>query len=91
MNGVHLATALFLLLTVTVGGVRIAMGPTETDRMLSAQLFGTTGVAILLVLSRALDEPALVDVALVFALLAVVAAIAFARRARGCERTTRED
>jgi multicomponent Na+:H+ antiporter subunit F len=82
MNIVYLACAVFLLLTLALGAVRIARGPTESDRMLSAQLFGTTGVAILLVLSRALDEPRTVDVALVFALLAVIAAIAFARRMR---------
>lgn len=82
MNVADLACALFLLFTLGLGAVRIAMGPTESDRMLSTQLFGTTGVAILLVLSRAVDEPGMVDVALVFALLAVIAAIAFARRVR---------
>jgi multicomponent Na+:H+ antiporter subunit F len=45
--------------------------------MLAAQLFGTTSAAILLLLAEALGLPALRDVALVLALLAVIAVIAF--------------
>jgi multicomponent Na+:H+ antiporter subunit F len=69
--------AVFLLLTLLGGLVRILRGPTPGDRMLAAQLFGTTGVAILLVLAQALDRPALRDVALAFVLLAVVNAAMF--------------
>lgn len=74
--------ALFLLLNVMAGLVRIARGPTAPDRMLAAQLFGTTGVAILLVLAEAMQQPALRDVALVFALLAAVLAVSFVKRGR---------
>jgi hypothetical protein len=49
--------------------------------MLAAQLFGTTGVAILLVLSGVSELRGLRDVALVFALLAPVNAIVFVRGA----------
>jgi multicomponent Na+:H+ antiporter subunit F len=79
---VYLVAALFLLGNLAAGLVRIALGPTEVDRMLAAQLFGTTGVALLLLLAFGLERRALIDVALVFALLAVVAAVAFVRRAR---------
>jgi multicomponent Na+:H+ antiporter subunit F len=82
MTGFLLAAALFLLVTIGAGMVRILRGPTAGDRMLAAQLFGTTGVAILLILSEALGQPALVDVALVFALLAAVATVAFVRKPR---------
>ena len=75
--------ALFLLLTVVLGLIRVLRGPTAGDRMLAAQLFGTSGVAILLLLGLAVDEPALWDVALVFALLAAVAAVAFVQRIWG--------
>lgn len=74
------AAALFLLATIAAGMVRVLRGPTAGDRMLAAQLFGTTGVAILLILAEALGRPALVDVALVFALLAAVATVAFVRQ-----------
>lgn len=55
--------------------------PTPADSMLAAQLFGTTAVAILLLLGQAFEHSALRDVALVFALLAAVTAVAFVRRA----------
>ena len=80
MTGFLLAAVLFLLATIGAGMVRVLRGPTAGDRMLAAQLFGTTGVAILLILAEALGQPALVDVALVFALLAAVATVAFVRK-----------
>jgi multicomponent Na+:H+ antiporter subunit F len=75
-----LGVAVFLSLNLGAGLIRVARGPTPADRMVAAQLFGTTGVAILLILSRAMEESALADVALVFALLAVVVAVAFVKR-----------
>lgn len=48
--------------------------------MLAAQLFGTTAVAVLLLLAQSADQPAVRDVALVFALLAAVTMVAFVRR-----------
>lgn len=80
MTGFLLGVALFLSFNLGAGLVRVARGPTPADRMVAAQLFGTTGVAILLVLSRAVDEPAVADVALVVALLAVVVSVAFVKR-----------
>lgn len=93
MTTLLVAAAVFLLLNVSVGLVRIARGPTPADRMLAAQLFGTTGVAILLVLGSALDLPSLRDVALVFALLAAVLTVAFVKRGwpvRGNGATARD-
>lgn len=75
-----LALALFLLLNLVGGVVRVARGPAEEDRMLAAQLFGTTGVATLLLIAEASSARALRDVALVFALLAPIATVAFVRR-----------
>ena len=80
MTVLSMAIATVLLATVALGLLRILWGPTPADRMLAAQLFGSTGVAILILLARAMNAPALLDVALVFAVLATVAAIAFVRR-----------
>ncbi len=74
-----LLAALVLLLTIAAGMIRIMRGHRAADRMQAAQLFGTTGVAILLLLTYALEMPVLTNVALVFALLGVVAAVAFVR------------
>jgi len=83
LNDIHVAVALVLLATMSVGLIRVAIGPTPSDRMMAAQLLGTSGIGVLLVLTRAIAVPALVDVALVFALLAAVAVIAFTRRRGG--------
>lgn len=80
MTLVYLGGALFLLLTLVAGLWRVLRGPSAADRMLAAQLFGTTAVAFLLLLAEAGHAPALRDVALVFALLAVVAVVTFVRR-----------
>ncbi|MEJ2362622.1 MAG: monovalent cation/H+ antiporter complex subunit F [Gammaproteobacteria bacterium] len=81
MQIVYFSLALFLLLNLGAGMWRVLRGPTPADRMLAAQLFGTTAVAILLLLAEVMGQPALRDVALVFALLAAVTAVAFVRRA----------
>lgn len=80
MAELHLWLALVLLATLVAGIVRILRGPTPADRMLAAQLMATTAVAVLLLLSKGLGLPALEDVALVFALLAALAAVALVRR-----------
>lgn len=72
--------ALVLLLSLVLGLLRIWQGPGFADRMLAAQLLGTTGVATLLLLADPLGLPALRDVALVLALLAVLAVLAFVAR-----------
>ena len=77
----HIGLALVLFFSVMAGMVRILRGPTPADRMLAAQLFGTTGVAIILLMAYGLSLPALYDVALVVALLAAVAMLTFVRRA----------
>lgn len=81
MQDLYAALALFLLLNLCAGMWRVLRGPTAADRMLAAQLFGTTAVAILLLFAEAAGSAALRDVALVFALLAAVTAVAFVRRA----------
>jgi len=83
MQALYLGMALLLLLTLIAGLWRVLRGPTPADRMLAAQLFGTTAVACVLLLAQAFEHPPLRDVALVFALLAAVTAVAFVRRAWG--------
>jgi multicomponent Na+:H+ antiporter subunit F len=75
--------ALAILASLLAGLVCVVRGPSQGDRMLAAQLFGTGAVALLLILSRAMAMPALIDVALVLAILAAVAVIAFVRSAEG--------
>jgi len=69
-----------LMLSLFLGLLRVLLGPSAGDRMLAIQLIGTAGVGMLLVLNVLLNQPALIDVALLLALLAAVAAAAFTGR-----------
>jgi multicomponent Na+:H+ antiporter subunit F len=91
MTTLLLGMAGFLLLNLAAGLWRVMRGPTPADRMLAAQLFGTTAVAVLLLLAQAMAEPALRDIALVFALLAAVAAVAFVQRVWSRDRSDDAD
>lgn len=78
MNGLA-ALALVLAVLAAVGMVRLERGPTAVDRMMAAQLVGTLGVALVLVLG-AMGGEGVQMVALVVALLAAVSGVAFVRR-----------
>lgn len=77
--------ALFVLVTVAVGLLRILWGPGRADRMMAAQLLGTGGIAVLLLLGAALGSPGAIDVALTLALLAAFASAAFVKAATAPE------
>lgn len=81
MTTFYLVVAMLLLASLCGGMYRVLRGPTPGDRMLAGQLFGTSAVAVLILIDRASDTAVLVDVALVFALLAAVTVVAFVRRA----------
>ncbi len=80
MSLLHIISALLLLIAIAAGMIRILNGPTAADRMMAAQLFGTCGVAIMLLLSSGMNNPVLLDIAMVFALLAALATMTFVRR-----------
>lgn len=71
------AVAILLLATLLAGLVRVVRGPDPASRLMAGQLLGTTAVAILLVLSQMTGQRALLDVAMVFVILATVTLIAF--------------
>lgn len=65
-----------MMLSVLLGLIQALRGSSAADRLMAAQLIGTSGVGLLLLLAEALARPALVDVALVLALLAGTAVVA---------------
>lgn len=83
MHELRIGVAFFLFLTLMAGLVRVIRGPTLTDRFIVAQLFGTTGVGVLVLLAADEGRAALRDVALIFAMLAPVTVVAFVRFAIG--------
>jgi len=80
-----LSAACFVLAMVALGLVRILRGPGDADRIMAAQLLGTGGTAVLLLVSEAMSLPAAVDVALVLALLAAFVSVAFVKGVIGSE------
>ncbi|MGY6517418.1 MAG: monovalent cation/H+ antiporter complex subunit F [Lysobacteraceae bacterium] len=68
---------LFLLLNLVAGLWRVWRGPSAADRMSAALLFGSTTVAVLVLLAELGGNPALRDVALLLAMLAAILAVAF--------------
>ena len=85
-----LAIAGFVLATVALGLFRLLLGPGQADRMMTAQLFGTGGVAVLLLLGAAGTSPSVVDVALMLALLTAFASVAFVVGASGVQMRAQE-
>ncbi|MGY1457780.1 MULTISPECIES: monovalent cation/H+ antiporter complex subunit F [unclassified Luteimonas] len=73
-----LGAAGFVVVLVALGLVRILRGPGDAERMMAAQLFGTGGIAALL-LGATVGTSAVIDVALTLALLAAFASIAFVK------------
>jgi len=74
-----LGAAGFVLLMVALGLLRVLRGPADADRMMAAQLLGTGGIAVVLLLGAATGERALITVALSLALLAAFAGVAFVK------------
>jgi len=83
---IFIVFAIIIFATMLLGFIRVELGPTAADRMLAAQLFGTTGVTMLLLLAEGLAIPALRDVSLVLALLAAVTGVAFVKRSQSADR-----
>lgn len=82
MSLVYQGAALFLVLNIAAGLVRVLRGPTKADRLLAVQLFGTTGTAILILFSLEMEDDAYRNLALIFALLAGIIGVIFTRYAQ---------
>ena len=80
MRDFLMAAGGFVLTMVALGLIRILRGPGDADRMMAAQLFGTGGIAALLLTGAATGQAARADVALTLALLATFASIAFVKK-----------
>lgn len=70
----------FPLLTIAVilAFVRLARGPTLPDRVVALDLIATLMIGIIAVYAIATDEPVLLDLAIVLALISFLGTVAFA-------------
>lgn len=78
-SGLNLAAAV-ILLSLGLALLRVWRCPTRADRMMAAQLAGSSGVGVVVLLAP-LSGWAALDVGLVLALLAALAAVAFVKSA----------
>jgi multicomponent Na+:H+ antiporter subunit F len=72
------AAAVFVLLAIAVL-YRAIRGPTMQDRVIAVNVLGTNTVVILALLSAALDVSYFLDIALVYALLNFLMAVAISK------------
>nr|WP_284047747.1 monovalent cation/H+ antiporter complex subunit F [Halomonas gemina] len=68
-----------MALALCLAFVRLFRGPSLPDRVVALELFSSILVGIIGVVAIATDVPSLLDVAIVMALMAFMAAIGFAR------------
>ncbi|WP_091642423.1 monovalent cation/H+ antiporter complex subunit F [Aquisalimonas asiatica] len=76
---VTLATMLILVLALVLTAVRLVLGPSLADRVVALELIALIAVGIIIVYAVQVDRAAFLDVALVLALTAFMAAVGFAR------------
>ncbi|KPQ06268.1 MAG: multicomponent Na+:H+ antiporter subunit MnhF [Rhodobacteraceae bacterium HLUCCA12] len=79
MNAWLILVAIALLANLAAALWRVWHGPGQADRMMAAQLVGTLGTGLLIVLWAMGDNSAALDVALVLALLAALSAVGFVK------------
>ena len=91
MTHLLIDAAFILLVTIAASLARVLRGPGDADRMMEAQIATTCGVAILLLLSTAAGDPAIIEVALVLALLAALAEVEFVKSASPDEAGHQEE
>ena len=83
MNEFLIGAAVFVLLVAGGGMIRAVRGPTDIDRIMAVQLLGSGGIAVLVLLHGAGQAPGILDIALTFAILGALAALAYTRSAPG--------
>jgi len=76
----RIVVAVVLLANIVVGLIKASRTDEPGGLALAALLFGTTGVAILLLLAEPLGQPSLRDAALVFVALAISIVVVLVHR-----------
>lgn len=82
LRALLIAVMLCQCLCMLGGMIRAALGPRFTDRVVAVNLTGTVAILILCILSYFLEAGYLVDVAILYALLNLVAIVVLCRIAR---------
>lgn len=65
-------------LVIVMAFIRLVRGPSIPDRVVALDLLATVGIGVIVVFSLASDQPVLLDIALVVALISFLGTVAFA-------------
>ncbi len=76
---IFLAAAVGFIVLAIIMLYRAVAGPTTQDRLLAVNVLGTNTVVILALLAAGLDEPWFLDIALIYALLNFLMALAISK------------
>lgn len=76
MNTVLVVTSLAVFATMALALVRALKGPTVYDRIVAVNVFGTKIVLVVALITYVTGHAALIDVALVYALINFIAIVA---------------
>ncbi|GJM42922.1 MAG: cation:proton antiporter [Ardenticatenaceae bacterium] len=77
-QGIGYAGLFLLMVTVALAFWRLREGPSLPDRVVALDLMTTVGIAITAVYAMIMNEPLIMDVATVLALISFLGTIAFA-------------
>ena len=75
--------AVFLLIFMIFGVIRIILGPTTPDRVVGLDTINTLVIAAMIILGAAYNEVIYIDVAIVYALLSFVGTLYIAKYLEG--------
>lgn len=73
---IYTLAALAILATMALALIRALRGPTVWDRIVAVNMFGTKTVLVVALMSFVMGHDALIDIALVYALINFIAIVA---------------
>ncbi|RLG69758.1 MAG: cation:proton antiporter [Candidatus Iainarchaeum archaeon] len=75
---VFIVAAVLLFLTILISIVRLVLGPSIADRVISVDTANTVAISALIVLAAAYKQAMFIDIAIVYAMLSFGGTIYFA-------------
>lgn len=79
MNIIEILAFILIALAALMSVYRLILGPTNPDRIVSADALSLIATVSLIMLTLAFDSPLYIDVALIYSMLAFVGIVAIAR------------
>ncbi|HJJ43130.1 MAG TPA: cation:proton antiporter [Methanocorpusculum sp.] len=83
MNDIFMVAAIIFVLLIFACGIKIWRGPTNADRMLALDVINVLVVITMITLSLWFEQPVIIDVAIVYALLSFVGTLYVAKLIMG--------